>query len=500
MIFRHFYFKLLLLTLLSAAALSGVSLLLLNRLANQVHFPVRQQFFEEVAQRIDSQRGQQQDLIWEIIVEEASRNMRPPRFAEGRPGGPGFFPPPPRPPPPREGEPRGPRGPGSRSQFWIYDFQRKLISANSDLPLPRECGVEIYSGDNYVVVSNEDFFRLNGGHYTVGLRSQAVLCAFDPGMPFNYQMWGTQIALIFLVVTGSFIISVLFSLWYLKSKSAEARRIIGQLERGDLKARFAINKMDQFGGLMNDFNRMAGEIEDLVHRVRKTEQTRKNLLQELAHDIRTPLTSLSSSFEALQMSSGKISEKDEKQLFEIGSAEIEYLKHLFENMMVISTLEEPGYVGDFQEIDIASLLDQEIQARKGMDGRVQLQGEIPSSPVLVKGDSLQIHRLVRNLIDNGLRHAKTGVQISLRVQDGKAWLLVQDDGSGFSSEDLKSFGHRRSRRQVQLDQGMRISLGLGSVIANAIVGNHGGKMEARNRVGPEGDSGGAEISVWLPLQ
>ena len=65
---------------------------------------------------------------------------------------------------------------------------------------------------------------------------------------------------------------------------------------------------------MLDFNRMASEIEFLVQRVQKKESTRRELLQELSHDLRTPLTSISTSIETLQLHNKNISESDRAAL------------------------------------------------------------------------------------------------------------------------------------------------------------------------------------------
>lgn len=538
MILRYFYLKLLMLTLFTAAVIGVFSLLLLNRLANQVHFSGRQQVIEKIAEAADTEIASgkaPEELSFEEMIDGLIRSgamfPRPPQASSGArfflPGlSPGRPPPrdtlpPPmgeRPPPPPEfvegsgeGFPKGaPRGhrrgpPRPQLKLWLFDEARAVLSSSSNLGLPDFCLPQSDASDNYSISSEVDFFRIGDGYHTVRLKSSGplFLCVEEKGLPLNVAMVGTQLLLIFLVVIASFLASMIFSIWYLRSKSVEARQVIGRLEKGDLKARFQVNKMDQFGGLMTDFNRMASEIEKLVQRVRKTEQTRKNLLQELAHDIRTPLTSLSSSFETLQLGKGRLAAADESLLFDMGSAEIEYMKNLFENMVLISTLEEPGYTGGSELVDVLGVLSQEVDSRKviqasGSNGRsIDLKIDV-SSGLKFQGDLLQIQRLFRNLIDNGLRHAKSKLLIKV-VEENKGVLIsIIDDGEGFSESDLQAFGRRRERRQVFSEQGKRISLGLGSVIASTIVGLHGGKMEARNLLGGKGMILGAEISLWLP--
>ncbi|EQD54194.1 HAMP linker domain protein, partial [mine drainage metagenome] len=100
---------------------------------------------------------------------------------------------------------------------------------------------------------------------------------------------------------------LLITFVYLRQKSMEAKEILGSLEKGDLKARFPISRLDEFGSLMTDFNRMAQAIEDLVSRVEDTDRARQELLHELGHDLRTPMTSLKASVDTLTAHGDKMS-------------------------------------------------------------------------------------------------------------------------------------------------------------------------------------------------
>src|SRR6185437_14301757 len=108
-----------------------------------------------------------------------------------------------------------------------------------------------------------------------------------------------QLALLVFLFGVSILIAMVITYFYLRKKSGEARVVLAKLEKGDLRARFEIKRLDEIGSLMVDFNRMASEIERLVHRIQETETARKILLEELSHDLRTPLTSLNTSVDTL---------------------------------------------------------------------------------------------------------------------------------------------------------------------------------------------------------
>ena len=107
-------------------------------------------------------------------------------------------------------------------------------------------------------------------------------------------------------------------------------------EKGNLKARFPIVRMDEIGQTMLRFNHMADEIEHLVERMKTVEASRASLLQELAHDLRTPVASLKNLIETVATKDASMQPALRVELMELALSECEYFERLVEDLLVIA--------------------------------------------------------------------------------------------------------------------------------------------------------------------
>jgi signal transduction histidine kinase len=311
---------------------------------------------------------------------------------------------------------------------------------------------------------------------------------------------GIRLQAVFFV--GTLVAAMLLSLalvtLYLRGRSRAAREVIARLEAGDLQARFRPDRLDALGALMLDFNRMADEIERLVHRLQAAEDARRAMLQELGHDLRTPLTSLRTSVETLAAHGDTMPPEDRHAFLGILRGELDYFVRLVDDLFFIADLAEPRYRRASTPVDLRELAATELQAlkaRRPADApALRLQARLPQRPCPVPGDAVLLARLLRNALDNAARHARTHVTVSLHAEDQEAVLRVADDGAGMSAAQVAAFGQRRAQRiQAGAAAQPSLSLGLGSVIIKTITELHGGTL----RLDSDGTHG-TTLSVRLP--
>jgi signal transduction histidine kinase len=312
---------------------------------------------------------------------------------------------------------------------------------------------------------------------------------------------------IFAISTASLFISVLlgvgvalFSLLRsLQEKVNLADSVISELKRGNLKARFSIEKMDDVGKAMSRFNQMADEIERLVSQLKDAEQSRMSLLQELAHDLRTPVASLKHLLETFQGDREALSEALKKELTGLALREVEYFERLVEDLLVLAQVNEPRYRADRKPISFTDLLNDEIDGvsaqYESKKSTIQIERKIMDGNILLTGDPHLLRRMLRNTLDNAFSFARSKITISLSVVAGNAVATVQDDGPGFSAEALSGFGERRVSRLLnsQTEQtSERVSVGLGSVIIKTVARIHRGDVQVVNNQG-------AQVALTIPL-
>jgi signal transduction histidine kinase len=387
-----------------------------------------------------------------------------------------------------------------RSKIWIVDSAGAIIATNNRDSLPR-------SWTNMPKPQKEHEIDL--GYRLLGLTPAFTIIRLASPEPTFLVMASARedqirknnflkILIVGLALAFSAIISMLMTFFYLRRKSKEAREILLRLEHGDLKARFQIRHFDEIGSLMLDFNRMASEIERLVGRLEQAEQARKTLFQELSHDLRTPLTSLRTSIDALALHWEQMPSLDRKEIISVSQAEISYFTELLENLLFIAQMDEPKYKKNSDAVNIVDIIDSEVRtyqatalsSNQGPKFELSIERNFKT---LLSGDAHLIRRLVKNLLENARRFAKTCVTITLVEEDTMVLIQIQDDGPGMSAEDIENFGKPRQRRLLDVTNLAHVSLGLGSTIVKKILELHKGTLKIKSSKGT-----GTLIQIELP--
>jgi signal transduction histidine kinase len=299
----------------------------------------------------------------------------------------------------------------------------------------------------------------------------------------------------FFTLVLTVLVGVAFALYLifrsLKDHVDEADRVISELQRGNLKARFPAGRADEIGKAMERFNLMADEIERLMEQLRSVERSRAFLLQELTHDLRTPVASLSNLLETI-FSQVKMDETI-ADLAELAQKETDYIARMVEDLLLLAQVSEPSYRAQQGAVDLDALIEEEGDALSlRSQGRVAFAKATTLAQALVPGDEHLLRRLFRNALENAFSFARQKVSVSL-LNDRKGGLVIriQDDGDGFSPEMLLTFGERRTKRKINTGRAGRLSLGLGSVIMKTVTTLHRGELRALNE-------GGAVVEIRLP--
>jgi signal transduction histidine kinase len=311
----------------------------------------------------------------------------------------------------------------------------------------------------------------------------------------------------FASLVGSLLLGVaaaIFLIYASISKNVKlADKVLSELQKGNLKARFPIHRKDEFGQAMIRFNRMAEEIENLVEHLRSVEAARTKLLQELAHDLRTPIASLKSLLETLHFKKDRLAFEVQNELMELSLQEVEYFERLVEDLLFLAQVNEPQYQLKREVLSLESLLSEEAEncalRYEQNQNKINLAILGDLSQLSVSGDAILLRRLFRNALENSFSFAKSEVKISATLTpDQKIHIIIDDDGTGFSEEGLKSFGERRLSRKLDTLHKGRVSVGLGSVVMRTIAQAHRGETKASNRLSEDGATLGARVEILLP--
>ncbi len=312
----------------------------------------------------------------------------------------------------------------------------------------------------------------------------------------------------FLINFGALVVSVLlasivsvFLLFYaMRSRAKLVDQIISEMHSGNLKARFPIAKLDEVGQLMLKFNKMADEIEKLVERTKSSEAARMRLLQQLAHDLRTPVASLKTMSETIHTKADVLTPAHRAELTSLSLKEIEYFERLVEDLLFLAQVTDPRYDADRKSVILNQLIDEELEAltlrHHSSLKKIFVHFDSNSPQIETLGDPHLLKRLFRNALENAFSFAKSRIDVSIQSNIDGLVIHIVDDGPGLSDDEIAAFGEKRASRSLNRENKGRLSVGLGSVIMKAIAHAHNGSLSIRNRLSEDRISG-AELTITI---
>jgi signal transduction histidine kinase len=234
----------------------------------------------------------------------------------------------------------------------------------------------------------------------------------------------------------------------------------------------------------DEVGRLAETMNAMLARLQAGQAAQRQFVADASHELRSPLSTIVA---ALDLVHGR-DERDAARLAAM-RADAERLARLVDDLLLLARADERGLSPRSDEVDLDELLyAEELRLRSTADVAVAVRVEA----VRLVGDRSQLGRVVRNLVDNAVRHAGGSIRLGLRRDGGDAVLEVADDGPGIPAADRE----RVFDRFVRLDAGRARAVGgagLGLAIVAEVVTAHGGRVEALDAPG-----GGALLRVTLP--
>jgi signal transduction histidine kinase len=216
---------------------------------------------------------------------------------------------------------------------------------------------------------------------------------------------------------------------------------------------------------------LAITLNDMLARLDSAQRRQRSLVSDTAHELRSPIASIRAQ---LEVALDHPAQQDWNQTGRDVLADTLRLSRLAEDLLVLARLDEyQPRTGAGRPVDLAVLITEEAERSTG--GRVPVTARATGRCV-VTGEVEALRRLLRNLIENALRYAKSGVEVSARREAGDAVLTVSDDGPGIPAADRE----RAFDRFVRLDDARSRDetgtggAGLGLAIVRAIARTHGG--------------------------
>jgi signal transduction histidine kinase len=293
-------------------------------------------------------------------------------------------------------------------------------------------------------------------------------------------LWGGLLAIIIAMIVTFFLSRRLLA--PIRALTISARK----LGSGDLSQRVQFQGKGEVGELGESFNSMAIDLE-------RTAKLRQNMVADVAHELRTPLSNVAGYLEAIR---DDIIKPDTATISSL-SEEVDLLSRLVDDLQELALADAGELKLVCQPEDLSQLIEQSVKAvqTKVMDKGLEVSVDIPANLTPVNIDYHRISQVLRNLLENAIKHTGTGGKISISASQMEKWVTVRvtDNGEGIPAEDIPNMFERFYRVDKSRSRNGGGS-GLGLTIAKRLVESHGGTIDVKSELGR-----GSSFSFTLPV-
>lgn len=311
-----------------------------------------------------------------------------------------------------------------------------------------------HEGYIYIILAGKQFELISSnllGQYFVKLGIGAVL-----------------LTMLFAAIIG------LLSIWFLTKNLRLITRTVRSFQEGDLEARIEKPEKSDIAIFANSFNEMADTIVGNIDKMQSVDSLRRDLIANVSHDLRTPLSILKGYIETLQIKKDDLSEAEKQEYLQITHDNVDKLSNLINQLFEYSKLESEQVAPVKEPFSITELSYDLIAKFKVLAAQKQIDLllENPKDNHMVFADVSLVERALQNLIENALKYTepKGKVVLSIRRKNENVEINITDTGTGIPLSDQPFIFDRY--KQVDKNQ-KKQGYGLGLAIVKKIMDLHG---------------------------
>ncbi|MFD1410947.1 sensor histidine kinase [Lapidilactobacillus gannanensis] len=321
---------------------------------------------------------------------------------------------------------------------------------------------------NQAISSNQE---LNDGIYQI---KSAITIG-----PWHFWSWEW----IFLALLGIMNVIVVYWRLHRRYRQMQMRHIVAELHYitdGHLDHRINLQVNSSLSNVIDSINALVDSTVSSMAEERKIEVSKDELITNVSHDIRTPLTSIIGYLGLIE--NGQY--KDQADLLHynhIAYEKTKQMKALVEDLFEFTKVQQSHAQLQLHQFDLVSMLEQlsadfELEAQKR---QMFIEVAVTKRPIIMTADSSKLVRVFSNLITNAFKYGKNATRITLdaHVEKSEVVVTVSNDGSPIPEEDLQNIFERFYRVEGSRSVTTGGS-GLGLAIAQSIVKLHGGEIYA----------------------
>lgn len=298
---------------------------------------------------------------------------------------------------------------------------------------------------------------------------------------YSFMQWLSMLSIGFMLLV--ILTSYLISRFVVQNTNMIASTAYKIMETGDLSQRIELkSSWDDLSYMADVLNQFLSKIEVLMQGIRQVSDN-------IAHDLRTPLTRLRNRLEDLEASA---EDENTKLNFEKLISDTDQILNTFNALLRISRIETGQQHSAFSECDITALIQDAVALYEPVaeDKQISLTMDIPEDTTVLTGDRDLLFQAFANIIDNALKYTEAGgaVKVEIAAQDEGIKICVSDNGPGVPEDERDKIFDRFYRAERSRS---KPGNGLGLSLVAAVVELHKGRIQL------EGNKPGLRVIVTL---
>ncbi|MFW5986291.1 MAG: ATP-binding protein [Halanaerobiales bacterium] len=299
------------------------------------------------------------------------------------------------------------------------------------------------------------------------------------------------------LILYSFLVAIIAAVFLSFSFSKRITRPLAEIQSSALQSaegnfqevRVPENGSEEIKHLVNTYNYAVTQINENLEKRKKLEKMRKELVANVSHEFRAPLTSIKGFLEIIQEQEPSGEEIDE--YVDIMYKDTEYLEHLLSDLLILGQLESTNSSLNKEEVNPHELVRRAVNSikkaadQKEIDIKFEYDGKLP----VIRVDKNRIHQVIINILENAINYSPAESEIVIRVEEvdikgeKKVKFTVSDQGPGIPEEEKENIWQRFYKIDRARTREQQKGSGLGLAIVKDIVNRHGGEVDVESKPG-----------------
>ena len=378
------------------------------------------------------------------------------------------------------------------ANFKIYQYDL-YVYRNKELIYGEKNSVADEVINNYVkdkdilkiifVNNRTGVMRVSGNTIFLALHQEEILTNnfFNLNTPFHNLLFKIIIVII-VIIEIVLILAVLISNKIFNKVMIPVNLLkdgAKRIKNGNYNEPIVYEVDDEFNSLIKNFNNMQSSLKEKTEKNKSYELAKKEMINGISHDIRTPLTVVKGNIKGILDGVAKTKIKREQYL-QIAYNRILDIENLLNKLFDTFNYETGEIKLNLQKVKIKNFIKEYLQTNENViSKKIKVNLDLEDVTLLI--DETQFRRVFDNLVNNSLKYVNKKVIVDIKVwkEDNLVKISYKDNGNGVKEENLTNIFHEFFKEDVSRNNDKR-STGMGLYIVKKIIEGHDGTIEARN--------------------